>query len=174
MKHLLTIAALVVAMSTGAYAADTNYVGADLGQSKLNGVSVGSAGLHVGHNVNPNVAIELGVMQSQDSNNAGVNANVLTTSADLVGILPVAPKVDVLGTVGVELQTLSATTTTVHHHHVTIANSDDSALGATIGAGAQYHLTDALSVRGLVKYEDVSLLDQGHDVKATVGLNVAF
>lgn len=174
MKKLLMTMALVAAMASPAMAA--HYVGVDVGTQHLNGGATNSAGLHVGANINPNVAVELGVAQSQDSNVGGVNANVLTTSVDVIGILPVVDKLDLLATAGVELQTLDATKTTVSRRRTTVTNVSDSGIGATLGAGAQYHLTDALSVRGLVKYEDVSLdaIGQDHDVKSTVGLNVAF
>ena len=171
MKTLLTALAIasMVALSGDAFAA-SHYVGADLGSSKVNGERTNSAGLHLGANVNPNLAVELGVAQSQNSTAAGVKADVLTTSLDVIGILPVTDtKLDLLGTAGVALQTLTA-------EDQCGRNLNDSGIGATLGAGAQYHLTEAVSVRGLVKYENVDLdtIGQDHTVKSTVGLNVAF
>ena len=185
MKTLIATMALVAALSTSALAADAvmpaHYAGVDVGQQKMDGNSVDSMGVHAGVMLNKNFAVELGLAQTQDETNGAVKGNLLTGSADLVGILPVVavPKLDLLGTVGVEEQILTATKAAAHVDHDDAAPNTDAnakAFGATIGAGAQYHLTDALSVRGLVKYEDVSLtaINQKHDVKSTVGLNVAF
>ena len=150
--------ALVASMvSTSAMAA---YVGADVGTQHLNGSAVDSAGVHVGANVNTNLALELGLSQTQTGN----GAKDMTTSLDAVGILPVGGDTDLLGTVGVESQSVTAT------------GANDTKIGPTLGLGAQYHVSDAISVRALVKYEDVNLptINSDHDVKSTIGINVAF
>ena len=165
----LAMTTMLAAPAFAAGVVQHDYVGADVGTQHLNGEATDSAGLHVGTFVNKNLALELGFAQTQAAKSGNVSAKDFTTSLDAVGILPVADKTDLLGTVGIENQAVTAS-------NLCGKNLNDDKFGPTIGAGAQYHFTDAVSVRGLVKYEDVSLptVGQDHDVKSTVGLNVAF
>jgi len=155
MKKLLIAMAMMAAMSTSAYAANTPFY-AGLGVEKATthvGVATDSKSdgqLVLGMNAWNNVAVELGVTDAKDGTDL---------SLDLVGKLPVCKDAELLGTVGVAM-----------------ATEGDNALNPQVGVGAQYHITDKVAIRALVKYEDMGVFGDNNDhvVKSSVGLLYSF
>lgn len=174
MKKLLLIAsALLVGCTFAATAyadAPKFYIGTDYqltnfdetvsGEDDLN-----SANIHAGARLTKNVGVEAGVSEALSETIGGADVDLRTYNVDLIGYLPVLPQLDLLGTVGGTYNELEVS-----------GAADEDAFGATVGAGAQYHFTEQVSIRGLVKYDttDFDTISTEDAVKTTVGLNYTF
>lgn len=105
-------------------------------------------------NVNLGMEIGYGWIQKVTSNVAAGNQatnKVKNAYIDLLGYLPVASQVDLLGEVGVGQLMSSATVT-----GVAVDNLDDmikSKYGFRVGAGAEFNIDDNWSARGLLRYQ---------------------
>lgn len=87
---------------------------------------------------------------------------------DVLGYVPVHDKVDLIGTVGLGYYWFKA-----DYSGVLAGSEKENNLGWRIGAGAQYHMTDNVSVRGMVRYvklhnDSVDVVDDLTDVSVGV------
>lgn len=111
------------------------YVGAGLQREQANLLNSNDAEnnavqAYVGAQVHENFALELGATRD----NGAMEAYTL----DVVATLPVAEKVDLLGSAG----------------FVYDVSGKNDELGGALGLGAQYHLTDKVYLRGMAKFEE--------------------
>lgn len=184
MKKVLIALIATAFAAPAAFAAD-NYVSASVGTAKhkidVDGTKLSdkdtSFKAAVGHNFMPGVGVELGYVSFGESvvSGGGVTAFAKPKAvyAAVVGELPVAPRLSVLGKVGV-----ARTKTTLGATMGGITQSDsEKDTSAVLGVGAAYAFTD--TVKLVAEYEDfgkVAKGDGGH-LKAdnlSVGLRVAF
>lgn len=151
------VSALMLTFSTPVFA-NTFYFGADLEQvvpkdNDFSASNFDALNFHGGVVVHPNVALEVGA--SVDNKN---EIDLVSLNTDVVGVFPVAyvPKLDGLLTAGLLYK--------------------DDQLGPTLGAGLQYHVTEKVAFRGLVKYENPGFddFDTDYNVKYTLGMNYYF
>lgn len=160
----------VVAVATPAHA--NVYVGSDWTNTNLNGQNTNAANVHVGVDVLDHLALEVGTAKAFGSKtDNGTTEKTTDLSVDAIGHyapFETLPQLEALGTVGVTAVKLTASKGAV--------NLDDSAIAPTVGAGLQYHLTDKVSVRGIVKYEYANLdtVGSNHDIKTVAGLQYNF
>lgn len=176
MKKLMTMA-IAAMLTIGGYVSVANaegfYVGTDYVVTKQRGVVAGAedttngVNLHVGTKFTDFVGAEVGVTSKLTEVGAGgARVDLTTLNADLIGYVPVAESLDVLLTGGVTY---------------TMANvkgaSNEREWGYAVGTGLQYGLTEKVSLRGLVKYENVDLKSFGSQDGAfrySAGINLHF
>ena len=75
---------------------------------------------------------------------------------DALGYLPVHDKVDLIGSAGVGYYRFKA-----DYSRFVSGSDTENNFGWRLGIGAQYHVTDNLSLRGMVRYVDIN--DSGND-----------
>jgi len=166
-KKIAAATALVIA-SSAAFAAQPNtvYAGADVGSTKIDGISGHgtSLGAFVGYNVLPNVAVEAGYRRLASLSytvpgySGDIDLNQLSLSA--VGALPLSNGFSLLGRLGyshVEAET-----------KVFGSRIKESDSGAVVGLGLGYAFTPTLS--GRVEYQKPSSDSQN----VSVGLAYQF
>ncbi|HEY1043616.1 MAG TPA: outer membrane beta-barrel protein [Telluria sp.] len=183
MKKVI-IALIATAFAAPAFAAD-NYVSASVGRAKhkleADGAKLSekdtSFKAAVGHNFAPGVGVELGYVNfgetSVSAAGASASAKPKSVYAAVVGELPVAEKVSVLGKLGVARTKtdISATVGGITQR------ADEKDTSAVIGVGAAYAFTDAVKL--VAEYENFGKVARGEGDslkvdQVSVGLRVAF
>lgn len=172
------------------------YIGADYQYSKYGNENFGggiksddlidtslhNGNVHVGARIHQNIGIELGYTQSQTSDKQTALAVVTNFGtfpvgktevqtkafvADVLGYYPVAPKVELIGTIGVSYTKAEFSALGV--------SADDTEWKPRVGAGAQYWFTDNLNARGLVRYQGADFDGAVNNaVVASAGVNYQF
>lgn len=156
-------------------------IGAGVASDDLIDTGLHGGNIHAGVRLHKYLGVELGHARTEegdtDASNvlvAGVplgqtKTRVNTTSLDILGYYPVAPKTELIGTVGVAYSKAKISESTG------VLTSDESEWKPRIGAGVQYWLTDNLNTRGLVRYQGADF-DSSVDnaVIATLGVNWQF
>lgn len=121
-------------------------------------------------------AVEAAYQRSEEAKQSNVlglgvdsKARISGGSVDLLGYLPINPKLDVIGTVGITRLKGEV------EYSGGIGSYDETETKWRAGAGLQYALTDRLNARGLVRYQEASFDNLVDDaVVSTVGLNWEF
>lgn len=139
-------AAILVLTSSAACAAQPNsfYAGVDTGRTKIAdlGGNGGSAGLFVGYNIHPNVAIEAGYryLVGIEFDGPGIHGDVdvYQASLGLVGSVPLSGRFNLLGRLGYSRVKAES-------DDLTVRGIDDSR--AVIGVGVSYAFSPAISGR---------------------------
>lgn len=156
------------------------YVGADYQFTHVdyqNGVddvlanNFSGVNFHAGARIHKNLGIETGyqVTQQKEKETALTDSktDIKGFNVDLLGYLPVQPKIDLIGTIGV-----SYLTATIKGPG---GSDDDDEAKGRIGAGAQYWVNDNLNIRGIVRYQGADFDDAADGaVVANVGANYQF
>ena len=168
---VLTTAAAVLPASQ-AHAGEA-YVGAGIGEShfdnKVDGVSSGNSNgvngtLYGGYQFNKNFAVEGGFANlGHTDNNLAQSVGAHATYIDAVGFLPVANKISLLGRAGVD--------------HVKFSSDagHDAGTGIKVGAGAEYALTQNVSLRAEVdRYQAHAFGGDGQVNQYLIGARMAF
>lgn len=140
-KKMLIAASLILSSSL-AFADDGRfYVGADLGNTKVDKFvdNYGSFGVLGGYQVSPQLAFELGHRRLLSLNLFGVDVDMKQTSFSVLGSLNLAKDFDVYGRLGYNKLTASAS------YWGSGGSSSDS--GVLAGLGVSYNLTSSTSVR---------------------------
>lgn len=183
MKKVL-IALIATAFAAPAFAAD-NYVSASVGRAKhkleADGMKLSerdtSFKAAVGHNFKPGVGVELGYVNFGETrvSGGGVTAFAKPKSvyAAVVGEVPVAERLSVLGKLGVAR---SKTKIGATMGGVT-ESMDEKDTSAVIGLGAAYAFTDAVKL--VAEYENFGKVAKGEGDslkldQVSLGLRVAF
>lgn len=189
MKRLLGTAAILMAFAAPAQANDyptlfNPYVGIDYqamnvkfdgGSETANGVNV-----HVGNRFNEHVGVELGYFHTEEVSQTIEPTLPITAKARLVGVT-----LDALGYLPVnEDKTLELIGSVGVSHIVAKAkfsvagipiNDNANEWGFRAGAGAQYHITDKVSLRGMARYQSADFDDIAKRAWVyTAGLNYSF
>jgi OmpA-OmpF porin, OOP family len=170
-KPLLAVALVAGSLSAIASPESGIYAGASLGTQKypdtVNGISgnesATSGKLFAGYQVNPNFAIEAGLVKfGKVSNNSG-QIDAHSQFLDAVGILPLDDKWSLLGRLGVA------------HVQVNTSQGDDGGNGLKAGLGVQYALANNMAIRGeWERYQLKTFSDTPDTNQYTVGLTVGF
>jgi OOP family OmpA-OmpF porin len=172
LKPLVATAALLACVASAH--AEGFYAGGALGapdySSTINGYGTGDGGrgpafkAYGGYQFNPNFAIEGNVFNLGRTAPDNGSAHVYGLGVDAVGILPVAPKWSLQGSLGVA------------QAHLSTPSGDDNSPALKAGVGVQYDLNSQLAVRvGYDRYHFTSAFDAKPNVGATfVGLKMNF
>lgn len=145
--------------------------------------------IHIGSRVFKNFGVELGYFRNREESeniSAGDVIGPGTVAAadfstdikthgftlDGLGYLPVAERFELIGTAGlswtdaeIELSVPGAAA----------ADADEDEFGYRIGAGGQFHITDRLNARGLVRYQYADFDNVADNAwTASIGLNYSF
>jgi len=170
-KPLFAVA--LVAGSLSAIASPDNglYAGASLGTQKypdtVNGISgndsATSGKLYGGYQVNPNLAIEAGLVKFGKVSNASGQIDADGQFLDAVATLPLNDKWSFLGRLGVA------------HVKVDTSQGNDGGNGLKAGLGVQYALANNMAIRGeWERYQLKTFGDTPDTNQYTVGLTVGF
>ena len=162
---LLAAALLALGGISAAQAADTMtgaYAGINLGapdyKSTINGVSGGGSGLggkiYGGYQFNQNFALEAGLVDLGHVDDSTGRVKTRGSYFDAVGMVPVADKVSLTGSVGVA------------DGHFDTNMGSDSHSGLKLGVGAQYQVTEKVALVGQYNHYH---FDDVFDSKATIG-----
>jgi OOP family OmpA-OmpF porin len=144
-NQIAIAAVLAVAASTAAAQSPAFYIGADVGQSKIDdiGGQEGSYGIFAGYKINETFAIEANYRRLNDFDTTafGPNLNFKTDQIGLSAIaaLPLSNNFSLYGRLGynrLDIQTSSA---------ITSVDSDDS--GVLYGVGVGYDFSPTMSAR---------------------------
>lgn len=148
------------------------------GGNQLAENNIHGANVHVGARIHKNLGIEAGYLWTQTASKDNVVGTTIDTDVrlsgftlDALGYLPVADKLELIGTIGVsslhgKFQFRGAGGS---------VSFTDSETKGRIGAGAQYWLTDKINARMLVRYQGADFSDTvKYAVVATAGLNWQF
>ena len=171
---------------TSSFASDNGfffkpYVGADYEYSNVN-YSSGNGGIfarslnggdvHVGARVHKYLGFEASYFDTakSDKNNVlglGINTTVKLQGEafDVMGYIPVAPKLELIGTVGVAHTQAKGTASAVGA--ITVSASENK---GRFGGGAQYWIDDNLNVRGLLRYQDADFKNTTNGVTMLIRL----
>ena len=142
----------------------------DLMKTNLNGGNV-----HIGARVHKYLGVELGYFQTEEGNKDNILGSGLDSKVkikggtlDLMGYVPVAPKTELIGTVGVSYSKADLSIPSV-------VSGSENEWKPRVGGGAQYWITDNLNARALVRYQGADF-DKSVDnaVVATAGINWQF
>lgn len=184
MKKVLIAVIATAFAAPAAFAAD-NYVSASVGHAKhklhADGTKMSendtSFKAAVGHNFKPGLGVELGYVNFGETrisaNGASAWAKPKSLYAAVVGEVPVADKLSVLGKIGVAR---SKTEIGASVGGVT-ETADEKDTTAVIGLGAAYAVTDAVKL--VAEYENFGKVARGEGDslkvdQVSVGLRVAF
>ncbi len=151
---------------------------------------------NIGARIGNHLGFELGYLRSSEESKSlsgtdflagtsGTNDTRITGwHIDANGYLPLADKLEAIGSVGVGRYKAKTTVNgTIVAGGFALANgsaSDDSSDTALrVGAGLQYAVTDHVNLRGMVRYVDVHFKDSGDKLAdgawtGAVGINYAF
>lgn len=170
------------------------YVGADYQYSQYGNKNIGTGvksdnivdtglnggDIHIGARVHQYLGFELGYGQTEEGKKSAAGysiggvplgetkVQVKSATLDAMGYYPVAPKTELIGTVGISHADANLNLSP-------IGSSDKSEWKPRIGAGAQYWLTDNLNARALVRYQDADFGSTTNNIIiSTVGLNYQF
>ena len=143
-------------------------------EDSLHGVNI-----HVGARLHKYFGVEAGYIWTGDGEKknvlgvAGANTtvNVDGWTFDLLGYMPVAQKLEFIGTVGVTALNYYGKASA----SAVVTSTDTTEAGFRVGGGLQYWLTDHVGVRGLARYQTADfngVVDNA--VEATLGLNYQF
>lgn len=135
---------------------------------------------HIGIRPSQNWGAEFGFFRTQEGSKDNVVGTAVDTKVkrygvnlDAIGYLPISQdkRFEALGIAGL---TYSKAEIEVSAPGAT-ASLDDKDLGWRIGGGFQYHITDAVAARALVRYERVDFDDSiDHVITSSVGLSFGF
>lgn len=184
MKRIIFVLCLLVSMN--AYASDfyfKPYVGADYDYTSINyndnadsilSDSLSGGDVHIGARIHKYLGFEASYFDTASSSkNVGIlNTNVKLEgyTLDAMGYLPVADKVELIGTAGV-----SRLKATLSLSGLLSGTGSDWETKARMGGGAQYWITDNLNVRGLVRYQGANFSGiVNNAVISSLGLNWQF
>lgn len=208
MKKLIYAAAMTAALSSTAQAQEINpYVGFDLQHYSINydnGLDEALDGglfggnIHIGNRFNEHFGLELGYFRMREgsknvnfdlSGATGTPGDALTStdvkaqgfSLDGMGYFPVGEKksIELIGTAGISWTKAELTLNGTVNGVAGSVSDDQSEFGYRAGAGAQFHLTDQVSLRGLVRYQSMGFDSSGFDVTDnawiySAGVNYSF
>ena len=142
----IALAATIAILSTGAFAADGQvYAGADLGTTKIDGVSdrENGYGVFVGYAITPAIAIEAGFRRLADYSvsSGGLNGNLTMDQISLSGVatLPLSNNFSLFGRLGYSHLKAKASFGN--------ASGSDSDNGAVYGVGVGYAFSPSVSAR---------------------------
>lgn len=128
--------------------------GTKLFEDNFNGAAVA-----LGVNVNRYVSTEIFYQQVAKEDKKFVNSKTedkyKAYGIDLIGHLPVAEKFDLLGSVGVAEYKVDYKAN-IYSPAVSLKR-DDNGLGARLGVGAEYNLTDNWAVRAMARYSWIDI-----------------
>ena len=172
-NHKTLVARALACGSLSSFAATSvgGYAGASLGTphypDSINGVvsdsSALSGKLFGGYQFTPHFALEVGAADLGSVSSSSGDVNGHSVFLDAVGILPLSDRWSVLGRIGMAQVNLNT------------SFGDDSGNGLKVGLGAQYALTDKVSIRGeWERYQANVFGDKPNVDQYTVGLKVGF
>lgn len=160
--------------------ADYDYIHANYndGGDQVANNSMHGGDIHVGARLHKYFGVEASYVATTDAakNNVlgtGINTkvNVRGATLDALGYLPLADKLEIIGTAGVsrlrgEMELKGA------GGHI---SSSESETKGRVGGGAQYWLTDNLNIRGLVRYQGADFSGSLNNATiASLGFNWQF
>ncbi len=90
---------------------------------------------------------------------------------DLVGYLPVAPQLDLLGSVGVGYYDAEAS---YEQLGIEVLSLSDDGFGWRIGAGGQFNITNNWGIRVMVRYVDPDVEGLNNMVDISAGIRYTF
>jgi opacity protein-like surface antigen len=164
----IAIAAALAIVASSSFAADVRpsfYAGADVGNTKFDGISGrhNSFGGFLGYNFNQNIAVEAGYRRLGDFdlnvNGSNVNTTVDQAAVSVIGTLPLSSGFNVFSRVGYNKLDAKAS--------ISNFSATDSDSGVLLGIGAGYAFNDKVSAR--VEYQkpasDTTNLSVGVSVK---------
>jgi OOP family OmpA-OmpF porin len=170
-QSILAVTALA-ALSTAAHA-EGLYVGGSLGSSHYKGETIGGVAtdrsdtglkLYGGYTINPNLAVEAGVVDLGKASSAAGTVKSSGLFVDAVGTLPLDKGFSAIGRVGL----VNAGTTN------SISGSEYGTR-LKVGAGLQYQIDRNISLRGeWERYNLGSTSGNTHNDLYTVGVNYKF
>ena len=135
----------LLASSSFAQTAPSFYAGADVGSTKLDGISdrQSSFGGFLGYQINPNFAVEVGYrrLADFDVNVSGTNVGVTVdqAAASVIGILPLASGFNIYSRLGYNRLEAKG--------RVSNISATDSTSGVLYGVGVGYSFTPNISAR---------------------------
>lgn len=148
--------------------------------------------VHVGNRFHENFALELGYFRTETgTRNPNIDISAATGTAgdginatkvrlqglslDGLGYMPVAERVDLIGTAGLTWTRASYNVAGRFGGVNSGVSDSDSELSFRLGGGAQYNVTDSLALRTLVRWQHADF-DNAVDNIWTygIGLNVGF
>lgn len=114
------------------------------------------------------IAKTKGNATDSDGNNASVTNKATNIYVDALGYLPVATKVDLIGAVGVGRLANKGTI------YSSKAESKYNKVGARVGVGAQYNVTDNVAARAMVRYQQGNKDFQKANTSLAIGAAYTF
>lgn len=137
---------------------------------------------YVGYKFNKNIALEFGYSgQFGESSSLTVGGTTYTGDAnywsfygDIVGIIPVNDKIDILGSIGYERITAEYDLKAVSGTGSSFASVSNDTNAYRIGLGAEYAITEKIGIRAMVRYAAIDFQGVDNYVQATVGLKYTF
>lgn len=185
MKKLILTAAMAVALATPARAAEVTglnpYIGIDLTYNDVgydNGLgavlddTLWGGNIYAGIRPHMNWGLEAGYFRTRvGDKNPGVPTKVKAQgfTLDLMGYAPVSEdnRFELIGSAGAVYSKAEASA-------VGLA-LDDSEVSWRLGAGAQYHVTDAVGFRAMAHYQKADYDDSADNIVTySVGVNYSF
>jgi OOP family OmpA-OmpF porin len=143
----IAFAATLAILASSSFAADrpSFYAGADVGSTKVDGISdrQSSFGAFLGYQINQNIALEAGYRRLADfdttfgANNVGVTLD--QSAVSVVGTLPLSSGFNVFSRLG--YNRIDAKGSTAY------SSATDSTSGVLYGVGVGYSFTPAISAR---------------------------
>lgn len=145
--------------------------GIKLFEDNFNGAAVA-----LGVNVNRYVSTEIFYQQVAKEDKKFVNAKTedkyKAYGIDVIGHLPVADQFDLLGSVGVAEYKVDYKASA--YSPAVSLKKDDNGLGARLGIGAEYNVTDNWAVRAMARYSWVDVDGVDGITELSVGVKYTF
>lgn len=187
MKKHLAAAALTTALIAGPAMADSPYFNPYAGidyqfasvdfDAPLDDDGFHGANIHIGNRFTRNFGLELGYFrmreESQNLGAATAKAKYHGATLDALGYLPLGEQksFELIGTAGASYIRAEAE---VAAGPVTVKD-DSSEAGYRLGAGAQYHVTDDVNLRGIARYQSADFDGTANGAWTyTFGVNYGF